>query len=270
VRIERERVTRRGFFPPWIRNEHKARYEFAARYCSGTTVVDCACGDGTFTRILASHARRVLAFDLAPQAINEARRVAPSNVDFRVADALCLPVDDESIDVFVSLETIEHLTDADSFLHEVLRLLKPDGVFICSTPNREVYSPGYEAQSAPWNPFHVREYNQEEFTRLLGNYFLNVELFGQNPRSIKITHLKGWLARFIGRKTVVRINQLLKLPRFLHDKIEYHRVVPCREDKRYEILVAVCSGPLKQGQGLMASTQSSRRPQSERARAGST
>ena len=45
------------------------------------------------------------------------------------------PFPDESFDLIIASDVIEHLRDTDVFLREVVRLLKPDGQFFCTTPN---------------------------------------------------------------------------------------------------------------------------------------
>ena len=47
--------------------------------------------------------------------------------------------DDHSFDVIVCFEAIEHIEDQEALLAEVKRLLKPDGLFIVSTPNKAIY-----------------------------------------------------------------------------------------------------------------------------------
>jgi ubiquinone/menaquinone biosynthesis C-methylase UbiE len=243
--IERERVTSSGWFPNWIRHEHLARYRFAASLAAGKEVVDCACGDGTASRLMAEGgAVRVRAFDLSEETIAEARAAHPlPNVRFEPGDATALPLADDSADLYVSLETIEHLPDVGRFLDEVLRVLRPTGTFVCSTPDRDVYSPGHELESRPWNRFHVRELSQPEFAALLASRFREVALFGQNAKLPQVTALKGRLGRVLPADLMVRLNQAAKLPRLAYDKVEHHLVVPVDARRRYEILVAVCTGP---------------------------
>jgi 2-polyprenyl-3-methyl-5-hydroxy-6-metoxy-1,4-benzoquinol methylase len=50
------------------------------------SALDLGCGDGRFTRLIAEHARHVDAFDLSPSLIDAARRDAPPNLAFAVAD----------------------------------------------------------------------------------------------------------------------------------------------------------------------------------------
>jgi SAM-dependent methyltransferase len=245
LRVEKERVSSTVRLPPWTRNEHFARYEFAAKHARGREVIDCACGDGTCSRLMAeSGAREVRGFDLSRMAISEANASNRlRNVVFAVAGAGSLPVPSDSADMFVSLETIEHLADDRGFLAEVVRTLRPTGLFICSTPDRDVYSPGHDLSSRPWNSFHVREYSQVEFAGLLRSHFAEVTLFGQNRKSASVTALKCRLGQRLPSDLVVRLNQVGKLPRFIYDTVERHRVEPAREQSRYEFLVAVCLGP---------------------------
>jgi SAM-dependent methyltransferase len=244
VPAELERVAFAGRVPPWIRHEHLARYRFVAERASEKVVVDCASGDGTCALIVGERAREVLGFDLSEEAVASARRgTTPSNVRFAVASATALSVPDDFADLYVSLETIEHLPDQETFLYEVVRVLKPNGKLICSTPDRDVCSPGNSIDSRPWNRFHVREYSQSEFVALLSRYFEQIELFGQNPKSPGLVKLRMGIGRRLPGNLIVRLNQALKLPRFLHDRLEHHLVVPAQAGRRYEYLVAVCSGP---------------------------
>ena len=241
MQLERERVTGRSWAPPWVRHEHWARYRFACDFVADRVAIDCACSDGTSSRMLATRASEVRAYDASPEAIDEARRAnSVPNVTYEVADALELPVPDGLAGAYVSLETIEHLSDATAFLREVVRVLAPSGVFVCSTPDREVYSPGNTIGSRPWNRFHIREYSQREFVELLSGSFDEVVLFGQNPRSRWATRIKGFVGRRLSLRLVVRFNQAAKLPRLAYDRVEHHVVVPAKPNSRYEILVAVC------------------------------
>lgn len=244
-RIEAERASSSSRLPPWTKHEHLARYQFAATYAEDRDVVDCACGDGTCAELIAAAgARRVQGFDLSVTAVAEAADASRSaNVEFAVADATSLPVPNGSADLFVSLETIEHLDDERRFLDEVVRVLRPTGTFICSTPDRDVYSPGHDLGSRPWNTFHVREHSEADFADLLGSYFGDVILFGQNAKSAGMTELQCLLGRRLPADLMVRANQVAKLRRFLYDRLERHVVEPLRSGSRYEFVVAVCTGP---------------------------
>jgi ubiquinone/menaquinone biosynthesis C-methylase UbiE len=241
--VERERATQERFLPPWVRHEHLARYAFAARYVPGRVVVDCACGDGTGARTFAEHgAARVHAFDVSPPAVADAARArAGDRLTFGVADATRLPLADAVADVYVSLETIEHLEEPERFLREAARVVTPGGRFVCSTPDRRVYNPGRTLQDRPWNRYHVREWALPELVETLGRHFGRVELFGQNPKRPARVACMQAAGRALPGYGAVRMQQLAKLRWFVRDRPAHHAVVPMRPDRVFEYVVAVCT-----------------------------
>jgi hypothetical protein len=123
-------------------------------------------------------ATRVVGIEYAgATARNAAANFPRPNLHFVQADARALPLSDASFDVVTSFETIEHFDRQEAFVAEVRRVLRPDGCFIVSTPDRDVYSP----PGAPANPFHVREFDRTEFLDLLHRQFRFVSLIRQRP-----------------------------------------------------------------------------------------
>jgi SAM-dependent methyltransferase len=159
---------------PGILALHLKRYEFARPACRDRAVLDAGCGVGYGAAHLAEVAASVVGVDRDEGAIAYAReRYARSNVEFRAADLLDLDLEDGSFDVVCSFETIEHLEDVDAFLAEVVRVLRPDGVFFVSTPRVD------ETTASPENPFHRVELSPGDFEALLRGSFREVELYGQ-------------------------------------------------------------------------------------------
>lgn len=241
-----ERFESSGWVPPWIRYEHQARYDFVARHVSGRVVIDCASGDGTGASVFArAGAISVQGFDISADAVQLARARHPG-IAFQQANAVDLPIPSRSVDVFVSLETIEHIDTGEhgarAFVQEAARVLKPDGVFICSTPDRSVYNPGKPPSATPWNRFHVREYDRAEFTALLSRRFARVEMYAQNPHSQLFARALHVVGRSPGH-FAVRWAQIAKVARAPFDRPAAHTVIPAHPATPYEYLVAVCSRP---------------------------
>lgn len=169
--------------------DHMARYMFAAQSVRGCIVLDAGCGTGYGAAHLAGRgATRVLGVDVAAEAIEYARvHYQRENVFFSVGDCTSLDFPDETFDVVVSLHVIEHVADAERYLSEMRRVLKADGVFILSTPNKAVHSPNSDK---PLNPFHFKEYTIPGLEETLSGYFPVVALFAQRHiGAISIWHL---------------------------------------------------------------------------------
>lgn len=159
-----------------IRYEHLHRYAVAASLVKDKDVLDIACGEGYGAAALAAIARSVVGIDIAPEAISHATSVYPmANLRFAVGDVAAIPIESASVDVVVSFETLEHLAAQSEMLAEIRRVLRPDGLLIISTPNREVYTDERHEK----NPHHVRELNLTEFRSLIAQEFADVEIYGQ-------------------------------------------------------------------------------------------
>jgi len=160
-----------------VRYEHLHRYAICQQFVRGKSVLDIASGEGYGSAILAKVATSVVGVDIGAQTIKHAseKYAKSENLSFIRGSVTEIPLTDASIDVVVSFETIEHLEDHEAMLCEIRRVLKPNGVFIISSPDKRTYSdiPQYS------NPYHVHELYLEQFESLLGKHFKNVSLYGQ-------------------------------------------------------------------------------------------
>jgi SAM-dependent methyltransferase len=146
----------------WFRR-HEVVYQRLAERCAGADVLEAGCGEGYGADLIAGVARRVVAVDYDEAAVAHVRGRYP-RVDVMQANLARLPLPDSSVDVVVNFQVIEHLWDQTQFVIECARVLRPSGLLMMSTPNRITFSPG---RDTPINPFHTRELNAAELTRLL-------------------------------------------------------------------------------------------------------
>ncbi|WP_191621355.1 class I SAM-dependent methyltransferase [Marinihelvus fidelis] len=168
------------FTPECVREiwyEHLHRYALAERLVAGKRVLDAACGEGYGSALLARSAASVTGVDVSEDAVAHARgRYGDTaNLSFEVADCTRLPFAEQSFDVIVSFETLEHLEAHDDMLAGFRRLLAPGGVLLLSSPDKAVYTD----QQGNDNPWHVRELYRDELEALLRRHFPAWRLLGQ-------------------------------------------------------------------------------------------
>ncbi|HTW04159.1 MAG TPA: methyltransferase domain-containing protein [Streptosporangiaceae bacterium] len=97
-------------------------------------ILDLGCGDGAAAGLAARRnpGHHMIGLDWSAGALGRARRLGLTVVRTGVDP---LPVASGSVDVVIMSELIEHLVDTDSALDEVLRVLRPGGSLLLSTPN---------------------------------------------------------------------------------------------------------------------------------------
>lgn len=162
---------------------HMAAYEFAKPHTEGKVVLDFGCGSGYGAHHLSSHVAKIVGVDVDQAAVDYAvSRYQAPNLSYDCvspADVEPLPFDDATFDTVISFQVIEHVGDTDSYLSEIFRVLKPGGVFICTTPDRSTrLLPGQK----PWNMWHLKEYSQEQFHELLVPHFADTKVFQQGGK----------------------------------------------------------------------------------------
>lgn len=156
--------------------EHLHRYGLACDMSKDLDVVDIACGEGYGSHLLSLVANKVTGVDISKQTIEQAsEKYKRDNLTFREGSASKIPVNDNSVDVVVSFETIEHHDLHQQMLGEIKRILRPNGILIMSSPDKKYYTdiPGYN------NPYHVKELYFEEFKDLVNSYFSNTKFYFQ-------------------------------------------------------------------------------------------
>lgn len=156
--------------------DHFTRYRLAERYVEGKDTIDLGCGAGDGTHHLAGRASSVVGVDLSEDAVAYASsRYRAPNLRYEAGNVMDLPYEDDSFEAAVSFKVIEHLEDPESLVLQAKRLLKDDGVFVVSTPNKQTYS--IDRHRA--NPHHLSEMYPLEFRELLERNFEHVQIYWQ-------------------------------------------------------------------------------------------
>ncbi|MCP4650959.1 MAG: methyltransferase domain-containing protein [PVC group bacterium] len=160
-------------------------------------VLDVGCRRGDDMQVIGGLGKEVIVvgLDVELSVLKEAaHKFSSDNRKIVLQSNGCsLPFQDESFDVVSSSEVIEHIDDINAFLKEIHRILKPEGVFVITTPSRFNYVTligkmiprkfKNRLRRLAYHPKqieeevdpHVREYLSREMKKIFEDNYLKVE-----------------------------------------------------------------------------------------------
>jgi ubiquinone/menaquinone biosynthesis C-methylase UbiE len=180
-----------------------ARYALAERFCEGRDVLEVGCGAGMGLGYLAQRARSVVGADCSEPLLAEAKKHYRERIPLVRLDAHLLPFRASAFDAIIFFEAIYYLTDAEKFLDECCRVLRPNGFILICSANRE------------WSAFNPSPHSHQYFSaaelrKLLKNHHMRAEIFVGFPVA-PTNYLSGLTAGF--RKVAVRFRLIPKTMR---------------------------------------------------------
>ncbi|MFH2067786.1 MAG: class I SAM-dependent methyltransferase [Pseudomonadota bacterium] len=150
------------------------RYYWAGQYCRNKDVVEVASGTGQGLGYLASVSGSFEAGDYSEKILSITRRHYGDRIALRQFDAQELPFDPQSKDVIILFEAIYYIPDAKRFIMECRRVLRPGGVVLIATANKDLY----DFNPSP-HSYHY--YNAKELNGLFDRAGFDTEFFGDTP-----------------------------------------------------------------------------------------
>ena len=146
----------------------------------GLRILDIGCGGGLLAEPMARLGADVLGADAAARNIPVAQihaEQAGLKIDYRHTTAEALAAAGELFDAILNMEVVEHVADPQAFLNTCQVLLKPGGLMVCSTINRNPKSFVMAIIGAEyvmrWLPKGTHEWNRfitpDELFDLIGN-----------------------------------------------------------------------------------------------------
>ena len=174
------------------------RYINVLQFVKGKRVLDCACGVGWGSYIMAkAGAEKVVGLDLSSNAINTAKKYYNHDSILYQEDNIYNFSSNEKFDVITSFETLEHVEDPLKFLNALAKLCHTNSIFFLSTPNGFSFK---NKNELPHNPYHKTEFTKEELYELLNlSNWLIEEYLGTHPMkkdSEEIVEYRNFIRRF--------------------------------------------------------------------------
>lgn len=144
-------------------------YYIAEPYIKGD-LLEIGCGEGRGISLLKDKTNSYTALDKIASVIEQLGKQYP-DVKFIQDNIPPLnKIEDNSFDIVITFQVIEHIKQDRQFLEEIKRVLKPGGKALISTPNIK--------KTLTRNPWHIREYTAEQLTQLASTIFDKVEMKG--------------------------------------------------------------------------------------------
>lgn len=208
----------------------KRRFRLARALASfeNKTVLDFGCGNGAQTVEFSEAGCKIIAVDIAEEDLKafsvRLKERDSQNIQPARYDGAHLPLAEESIDLVLSFEVLEHVPDETAALREIQRVLKLGGEIIFSVPNKGwiFETHGARLPLLPWNrvPFFswlphfihrrfakARIYRRRDITRLLerhGFEILRAQYITAPMDVIKSPWLKRLVRRLLFREDTTR------------------------------------------------------------------
>lgn len=232
------------------------RYQWAQKLSNGKDVIEVGCGTGQGLGLLLQSSNSVEGGDYSNELLSIASEYYQDRLPLKQFDAQDMPYDDNSKEVIILFETIYYVPDAQNFVEECARVLKPGGLVLIASANKELkdFNP---------SPFSYKYFNCVELQNLFNQHNFNTKFYGYMP--ISKSTIKSKIISFI-KKTAVTFNLMPKtmagkkfLKRFVFGKLvpmpyeitgkEYEYIDPIKINENFQnepdFKVIYCEAQLK-------------------------
>ncbi len=196
---------------------------------TGKRIIDFGCGNGAQTIEFASLDASITALDINQSSLKILSDYLINNkiknIDPRQYDGESIPLDDNSVDIVLSYEVLEHVGDEDRSMAEIHRVLRDGGEIVFSVPNKwwifETH--GAYLPLLPWNrvPFFswlpkiihqryskARIYTKGDMRRLLGKHGFSIkqQVYITAPMDVvKNATVQGFLRKYIFKSNTTAV-----------------------------------------------------------------
>jgi 2-polyprenyl-3-methyl-5-hydroxy-6-metoxy-1,4-benzoquinol methylase/uncharacterized protein YbaR (Trm112 family) len=122
------------------KDEYKRLRESIKREIPGNIeiILDVGCGGGWVSNTFLKEGKKVISLDISDnnpiKAIKESEHINHAGL---IADVYNLPFNENSIDCIIASEVLEHVSDPKRFIENLIKVLKPNGVIVLTTPYNE-------------------------------------------------------------------------------------------------------------------------------------
>jgi len=159
---------------------------------SADTILDVGCGSAWIAKNMLPKKKKVISLDISVTNPQKALSIYPSlNHSGLTADSFTLPFKDNTFDCIVASEIIEHVVSPADFVKELLRVLKPSGKLIISTPYKEKIQYVLCIHCNKTTPLHSHIHSFDE--KMLMSYPVNCKTILHKTGNKALLHLRTYI-----------------------------------------------------------------------------
>lgn len=133
-------------------------------------ILDVGCGSAWVAEHFLPKGKKVISMDISIDNPKKALQYYPSeNHSAIIADAFYLPLEDNSVDCIIASEIIEHVLNPEEFIKSLLRVIKPGGKLIITTPYNETleYQLCVHCNRPTTKHAHLYSFNEKNFKEII-------------------------------------------------------------------------------------------------------
>ena len=176
-----------GYFSKQIRN------------LKGLSILDVGCGGGLLSEEFAKSGAEVTGIDISENSLKIARTHAVENdltINYKSGYAENIPANDNTFDVVICADCIEHVNNLEKVISEVSRVLKDSGIFCYDTINRtflsKIVADWIANKVLRWQNKHLNVSEKNYVIHDWNKFIKPVELYKlMNKYNLKNTEIKG-------------------------------------------------------------------------------
>ena len=147
-------------------------------------VLDVGCGVGRLSRIIKNEcAAEVVGLDFSSWACEQ---LAKEGFETIVSSLPKIPVEDNTFDIAVATEVLEHLDKPELTIFQMARVVKPGGMIMCSVPNNSLH---------PHEEFeHQQSFTESKIIDMVSSFGSDIEIKTgrmQKDSSVEFLFLKA-------------------------------------------------------------------------------
>lgn len=152
-----------------VLHRHLIAYTYAEQFIHGH-VLEIGSGEGYGLKQLAPKSNTYTAIDKYDTPIDPSLKEKYTITFLQTNVPPLSGIADNSMDIVVTFQVIEHIKNDKEFVKEIYRVLKPGGKLVLTTPNIK--------KSLTRNPWHIREYTLTQMQDILSIRFSQIDIKG--------------------------------------------------------------------------------------------